>query len=416
MKRRNVQTSKRRNTVVLSDLIRDVRPLKNVALVPLQDADGDYVENVILPIGEVESVKGNFVVDREAWEAVERAFKADRRVPVDFEHTTLGGDFATSDGRAPAVGWIEGLRFDERIGIIASVKWTQEAREMIRADMYRYWSPVIGMRRADRRVVALHSAGLTNKPAIRDMPALAAKQTTEKERRVMAEEPGQAAGGDPGMLVAEIKALLNLEVENDTDVIAVLRAIRDWAKKNKGGAEGEGEGEGAGEGTVASKKVLSALGAKAEASESELVVMISALKQGADSVTAMKARLDDVETKLAERAADDLMRPHIKANKINPNAKATFEEHKKLAMTNPKRFEEIMAETSPYAEPGKTEAPDGNGKGAKSREQIIAHAAREYDEGEGAQITNRVDWINGALRDAKATALTDDEKTKLVGV
>ncbi|MBP7936741.1 MAG: hypothetical protein KA354_19025, partial [Phycisphaerae bacterium] len=48
-------------------------------------------------------------------------------------------------------------------------EWTVGGREKLAAKEYRYLSPVVMVRKADRRVVALHSAALTNKPAIAGM-------------------------------------------------------------------------------------------------------------------------------------------------------------------------------------------------------------------------------------------------------
>ena len=51
--------------------------------------------------------------------------------------------------------------------------------------------------------------------------------------------------------------------------------------------------------------------------------------------------------------------------------------------------------------------------GMIARQQIIASAAREYDGGQGAQITDRIAWINGALKEASKAPLTQDEQKTL---
>ncbi|NOT00688.1 MAG: hypothetical protein HOP29_08680 [Phycisphaerales bacterium] len=129
---------------------------------------GDVPTRVrIAPWGEVHSTTGRFVVDEESAALVLAAFEehgAD--LPIDYEHQTLGGEFASPSGQAPAAGWIKRLeaRIDE--GIFAIVEWTKPAAEQLAAKQYRYLSPVALVRRGDRRMVALHSVALTNKPAI----------------------------------------------------------------------------------------------------------------------------------------------------------------------------------------------------------------------------------------------------------
>ena len=129
---------------------------------------------MIAPWGQVESANGRFVVDAESARLVLEAFDAQGiDVPIDYEHQSLGGVYASPTGQAPAAGWIRALKAadpteaDEAgAGLFAAVEWTDAAREKLTAREYRYLSPVVLVRKSDRRVVALHSAALTNKPAI----------------------------------------------------------------------------------------------------------------------------------------------------------------------------------------------------------------------------------------------------------
>ena len=138
--------------------------------------EGDQAPRSVLiaPWGEVRSASGTFVVDDESTRLVIEAFAAQGTdIPIDYEHQSLGGAFASPSGQAPAAGWIRGLRAvrpeeagDGEAGLFADVEWTPPAREKLAAREYRYLSPVVLVRKSDRRVVALHSAALTNKPAI----------------------------------------------------------------------------------------------------------------------------------------------------------------------------------------------------------------------------------------------------------
>lgn len=121
----------------------------------------------VAPWGEVESSRGRFVVDEESAAAVVRAFEAHGTdLPIDYEHQTLGGAFTAPNGQAPAAGWIRRLDAEPGVGIFAHVAWTEPALAQLAARQYRYLSPVAVVRRSDRKLVEIHSAALTNKPAI----------------------------------------------------------------------------------------------------------------------------------------------------------------------------------------------------------------------------------------------------------
>lgn len=133
------------------------------------DIGGDTLPRRVLlaPWGEVESTNGNFLVDDQAADLTVTAFRDHGTdLPIDYEHQTLGGAYASPSGQAPAAGWIKNLDAEPALGIFAEIEWTEAARRLIADRQYRYLSPVAIIRRADRRLVALHSAALTNKPAI----------------------------------------------------------------------------------------------------------------------------------------------------------------------------------------------------------------------------------------------------------
>ena len=142
---------------------REVRPLRSASLT------GDAVPTRVLlaPWGNVESTNGSFVVDDEAVQLAAEAFdEHGTDLPIDYEHQTLGGTYSSPSGQAPAAGWIKGIVAQPGVGLLAEIEWTEQAREMLAAKEYRYLSPVAIIRKTDRKLVAIHSAALTNKPAI----------------------------------------------------------------------------------------------------------------------------------------------------------------------------------------------------------------------------------------------------------
>ena len=176
--------------------------------------DGEVPQRmVVAPWGEVQSTAGTFVVDEESGRLVVEAFGAHGTdLPIDYEHQTLGGTYASPRGTAPAAGWITALEAVPAEGIVATVNWTEEAREMLAAKEYRYLSPVAMVRKSDRKLVALHSVALTNKPAIVGMAAIV-NRTPD----------------DGGASSAERLAALcaKLKVKADEDMETVLLAAND---------------------------------------------------------------------------------------------------------------------------------------------------------------------------------------------
>lgn len=168
---------------------------------------------LIVPWGDVRSASGDFTVDDESAAVTIAAFRQHGTdLPLDYEHQTLGGSYASPNGQAPAAGWITGLHAiapDDaerqalalsaevvannesdatelqhalRPGIWADVTWTEEGRRHVVARQYRYLSPVALVRRTDRRLVGLHSVALTNKPAIVGMTPVVNRLAPETER------------------------------------------------------------------------------------------------------------------------------------------------------------------------------------------------------------------------------------------
>jgi phage I-like protein len=140
-----------------------------IVLSPLNQSANDSPLALVqlLPYGWVRTDKGVFLVDEQAMRetAADMASRSNQ-VVIDYEHQTLAGT------EAPAAGWIEQIVPRGGEGLWAQVRWTERAREYISRGEYRYLSPVVHIRTSDRRVIKLHSAGLTNTPAIDGMASL----------------------------------------------------------------------------------------------------------------------------------------------------------------------------------------------------------------------------------------------------
>jgi phage I-like protein len=225
----------------------------HLARIAAAELDGAVPERVLVaPWGEVASTSGSFVVDADAGAAVIAAFAAHGTdLPIDFEHQTLGGSYASPQGTAPAAGWIMALELVAGEGIVATVNWTEEGRRMLASRAYRYLSPVALIRQDDRRLVALHSVALTNKPAIVGMKPVVNRESVMEEPVEASQPNGEPASGDlgdPGMeiptvngagaVVAALSARLALAPETDAMTLlaaaeARLAALEDAARRQE---------------------------------------------------------------------------------------------------------------------------------------------------------------------------------------
>lgn len=133
---------------------------------PVSAAALDDGWTALMPVGRMEFLDGRkYALDDPA--AVIAASPTERAL-VDFDH---GAD--TPGGRSEAAGWIEEFSLDRMPGFIAArVNWTESGRRALADRLYRFVSPSF-RHDAKRRVVQIVRAGLTNRPAIAELPALA---------------------------------------------------------------------------------------------------------------------------------------------------------------------------------------------------------------------------------------------------
>lgn len=255
----------------------------------------------ILPVGEVKSEKGSFVVDRESYEAMKAEMQ--RRgidIVIDYEHQTL------KDVQAPAGGWVKELSYTPE-AVEAKVEWTPKAQEYLKNKEYRYLSPVVLTRKRDNRAVALHSLALTNTPAINGMFAIV--NSADADTNI-----DDDTGGN-GMDLQKIRELLGLPADAAEDDV-----MNELVKKLGGEDKKEGEGDAEpgpdkdGETqAVANSVILGLLGLPDSAKTEDVAGKIMALKAGADS---QQQEITDALNRLKDREAEDAVMTALKAGKI----------------------------------------------------------------------------------------------------
>lgn len=269
--------------------------------------DGVPNEIKILPLGMVHSQKGDFQVDDESVEMIRSHFK-ERKLDlvIDYEHQTL------QDIQAPAGGWIKDIYKGEDV-LIAKVEWTQKAAEYLKNKEYRYLSPVVLVRKKDRKAMKLHSVALTNTPAIDGMFPIVNSEDIDDFKE---EED-----------FMELKELITLLGLTETATIEdVRKALTEALKKTSTD----------GNEVVANSTVLSLLSLNEDARTEDVVASIMALKAGNTDVA---AELLELKNQLAEKEADELVNMALKEGKISA---AQTEWAKQYALSDKKGFKSFL--------------------------------------------------------------------------
>ncbi len=138
---------------------------------------------------------------------------------IDYEHQTVA---CRDNGHpAPAAGWGVQLVWQDG-GLYAVVQWTSQALEYIRADEYRFISPVFEFDPQTGDVLHLLHCALTNFPALTGMLPVTARQSISQESDMK--------------LKPETLALLGLNTAQSDDADAVHGAVA--ALKATAAAEG----------------------------------------------------------------------------------------------------------------------------------------------------------------------------------
>ena len=276
--------------------------MNNALLYICKDLQGMVPAEIqVIPYGSHTTPKGDFVHDQISQDLVINDFMQRRKdTVIDYEHQTLKGI------EAPAAGWIKSAKIVNKgqDGTWVEVEWTEKAKQYIANKEYRYVSPVFLVRKADRRVVKLLHVALTNDPNIDGMVPLINKAEFREEHYEI-----QTHKEDEAML-EKLKELLGLPAEATEE--QVLEAI---AKLKEAAAEKPDEQP------AANKAVLDALGLKEGATESEVTGTIMAMKQSHEQTDGLSQKVVSLETKLAQRDADEAVELAINDGKITPAQK-----------------------------------------------------------------------------------------------
>ncbi|MEW6562721.1 MAG: phage protease [Pseudomonadota bacterium] len=195
-------------------------------------ADGEIQ---LLPAGEFHAVDGR-PHDAPCWltdAAIAEKLIADiaaRANPlvIDYEHQTL---LSAENGEpAPAAGWFKSLRWEDGVGLFATVEWTERAIAYIDAGEYKFISPVIAYDKATGAIKKLINAALTNNPAIDGMAEVVARLTAEFN-------PQENLSMEIEELLRQLRWMLNLPtLATQEEILAELQKGIDQIKQGDGEA------------------------------------------------------------------------------------------------------------------------------------------------------------------------------------
>lgn len=278
------------------------------------------------------------IVDR----TLERA--AGTELMVDYDHQGLYASTKDVGGTAKAAGWIK--RLEARAdGIWAQVEWTEAAASAIRAQEYRYLSPLFLVSEETGDVDVIANIGLVNMPAL-DLDAVAAALTPPKTEtssmEAIARVLGLDAGASPETITAAIgmaqaaqtalagigKALDLADDASPDDIGKAVAALAELRGKVASGLKLEDDADDAA--IIAAATAVAGKGSPDP--DPAKYVPIAAMKAVQDDLKALKTRIDGDD---AERAVDQA----VKDGRLVP---AQREWGLNLAKTDRKSFDDYV--------------------------------------------------------------------------
>ena len=139
--------------------------------------------------------------------------------------------------QVPAAGWIKHFVLKDD-GFYRAMDWTKRAAEYLENKEYRYISQVINIRKEDRKVMELHSAALTNTPAIDTMEAIA-----NSDKPGLDEVSSEESEDGSGSTLAALAKLLQLDpsttMEDTCKAVSALLEERDSMQLKAGACQFE---------------------------------------------------------------------------------------------------------------------------------------------------------------------------------
>jgi len=293
----------------------------------------------ILPFGETATAHGPVVLDQAGATEVMAAYAATRtEMSMDYEHQAL----EVPPVKAPASGWFTPeVRAD---GLYATnVRWTPAAEAHLRAGEYRYFSPALRRDPKNNRVRALVNLALTNLPAIHGLEPLVAANN----------RPGAPGAPKENPAMKTLLAKLRLpETASEAEALTALSGLE--------AAHAEAE-----------RELLALTDAK---TRPEALGKLQAFKASHAQVTALSARVRELEAADTGREVDALVKSAMAEGKLPPKLEKWAREMggKDIAQLRAYLAEapKLVTTEAPKAGPGDAEVVALTAADRKAAEQL----------------------------------------------
>lgn len=281
---------------------------------------------------------------------------------IDYEHQTLHKE---KNGQpAPAAGWLHRLRWIEGRGLFGEVEWTDEAKALIAAKQYRYFSPVFEYSQPEGHVLAIHMGAVTNHPGLHGLEPLSLLAAATA---AFLPAPQEQTTMNP--LLAAVLAAFGLP--NTTDekgAVAALTAVGSIKDLQTKAAAGEAATQVA---TAACTALSLPADAKAETVTAALTAAVATGKPNpaeyapVAALTALQTQLAALTAKQQEAEIDALIQPALADGRLQPTMEPWARE---LGQTNMTALTSYLATAQPIAALTGTQTqgkqPENTAKGA----------------------------------------------------
>ena len=282
-----------------------------------------------------------------------------RDLVIDYEHQTQ------EDTQAPAAGWMLSDVFKKEDGVYARVKeWTKKAADYLLNKEYRYGSPVLIFNGFDKETnervpLRLKNLALTNEPFLDNYKPIVAKDDeastviylTDSTKphnggTTMLEQVLKLLGLDPNATIEAVQAAIDKLKSSATTVAAkYTTAMKELGLKEDASVDDV---------KVFALKhttILAELGLKATDTIDQIKTAIVAAKDNGSKQVDLKDYVKRTEhetlvLQLKTRDVNDAVLAAMKSGKIAKASEAGFRE---LALTDLKKFNDLMATIPDYS-------------------------------------------------------------------
>lgn len=363
-----------------------------------------------------------FILDAKGAAQIIASFEsAGKDMVVDFEHQSEPGRVAS--GPIPAAGWIRGMQWVEGDGLYVEVDWTEQAASMIGSKQYRYFSPVFVADEKTKRILRLFSVALTNRPALNNIMPLAASANRYGVPAEIIDALGLTADASIDEVLqtlTEIKAMA--ESGNKTDKKIEMSASALASLNIDDNSTPEVVTERIGKIVAANAAFMESLGVAADADANAIKAAVEKIK--ASSVDPSKFTPNEVVAELSasvKKLHDEntaircgaFIEGGMKAGKIVATTREMWERNFKASAEQAAKDLEKSPVIAPVDGDKVVSGSTGEG-GPTNRQQVIVQASAKWRSEPKLQSTTNVHaWTNQALRDAKMSVLTEQEKATL---